>query len=331
MKKYGKALVLGKMLQFHAGHEALINFARSKADEVLVLLCKSDADNRPVEQRERWLSETFGNTIDLVPFDYAAEGLDGGEESDRGISEAWARWVDENHPEVDIIVGSEDYVRYMADYGDFDFELFDVDREQFPCSSTSVNAGAFEFRSTASKFDLVKPVVFIGPESTGKTVAARLIGEELGLNVVGEAARKLMNPNGTFTLADLDMFALQQRLDIDESIKFADSDKIIIDSSAITTALYSMQQFGGISDTVGALVQLEALNRYNYIIFAPDVALVDDGTRHSTDEDRLDHYSTLLSWMDDFNLPYRVVAGHDYDARVESAKKIVLSGEYENA
>ncbi|CAM0023427.1 nicotinamide-nucleotide adenylyltransferase [Vibrio phage D148] len=327
------ALVLGKFLDFHVGHEHLIRFAQTKAEKVIVLLCKGENDRRPVGQRYVWIRETFGNTIDLVEFDYAAEaGLDGGEESDRGISEAWAKYVDEKYPEVDIIVGSEDYVRYMADYGDFEFELFDIDREQFPCSSTSVNAGAFDFRSEASKFDLVKPVVFLGPESTGKTTAARLIGEELGLNVVFEAARKLMRPDGTFSIHDLDQFALQQQFDINESIKYADSDKIIVDSSAFTTIVYSNMQFDTLSTSVAALLGVEIEKRYNYIIFAPDVDWIDDGTRYMSDlADRMDFYTTLIDIMDMYNLPYRVVAGHNYDERVELAKQIILSGEYENA
>lgn len=326
-----KSLVLGKLLDFHIGHEALIRFAQSKAKSTIVLLCKSDLDRRPVAQREDWIKKTFGNTIELVIVDQEKEGLEQKEESDRGVSEQWAKWVDEKFPEVDLLVGSEDYVRYMADYGDFDFELFDIDREEFPCSSTSVNAGAYEFRSEAAKFDLSKPVVFLGPESTGKTTAVHLLGGDLGVDMVFEAARKLVSPDGTFTWQDLDRFALQQRLDIDLAIRDSKSEIVLIDSSAFTTAAYSVQQFGDISDTVSALIALETAQRYNYLIFAPDVPIIDDGTRHSTDHERQVFYAQTIDWMERLGLPYRVVNGKDYAARIEFAKNIILTGDYENA
>lgn len=311
------ALVLGKFLDFHQGHEALIRFAQSKAEKVLVLLCCTKEDRRDPFDRYNWIHDTFGNSIEIVEFWYQEEaGLDGGEESDRGISEAWANWVDDKHPEVDLIVGSEDYVRYMADYGDFDFELFDIDRQEYPCSSTSVNAGAFGFRTVAAKADLVKRVGFIGPESSGKTTSACRAGSHFDYDVVYESARKLMKPDGTFTYQDLDMFALQQQFDILETVHGAEAPVVLIDSTAITTASYSWVTFNAVSPIVKSAMENEAIDLY--LVFSPEVDFIQDGTRHMDGQlEREKFFQGTLNVMETYGLPHVVITGTDHEDRLK--------------
>ena len=140
-----KALVIGKFMNFHAGHEALIKHAQSVADDVLVLICAADTDLTDALIRRDWIFKTFGSDISTDILYQADEGLPIEEGSDREISEVWAKWVDENHPDVDVLVGSEEYINYMAEYGSFRAEIFDMERNEFKCSSTSVREGDGDF------------------------------------------------------------------------------------------------------------------------------------------------------------------------------------------
>lgn len=160
----------------HVGHQALIEQAIDIADKVTVLLCDSGQDVIPPGLREDILDSTFGNLIELERFRYYEHGLQGGEGSDRDISVKWAEYVDENLPTVDVMVGSEDYVTYMAQVGQFDAFIFDTDRSMNPVSSTEVREGAFEHYMPEAKLQFAQRVYIAGPVSDLKSKVADELG-----------------------------------------------------------------------------------------------------------------------------------------------------------
>lgn len=159
--KYKKALVIGKFMNHHLGHVALVDHAQSIADDVIVLVCATPDDIVDPKVRELTIQKTHAG-IDVRTFHYQTAGLEGGEGSDVGISKLWAEWVDANLPEVDVIVGSEDYVTYMADHGNFDACIFDMERSKFPMSSTQVRNGNFGGYSEESASHHFKKISIIG-------------------------------------------------------------------------------------------------------------------------------------------------------------------------
>lgn len=154
---YKHALVIGKFMNPHVGHGALIEHAIGMAYKVTVLVCATLDDRMNPLRRLEWLSETFRGRAEVSILWYEHEGLEGGEESDEGISKVWAEWVTDRLPTVDAMVGSEDYVTYMADSsgGQFVAEIFDMERVAHNCSSTGVDAGATEFYLPVCKRDLL--------------------------------------------------------------------------------------------------------------------------------------------------------------------------------
>lgn len=160
-----KALVIGKFMNFHAGHEALIKHAQSVADDVLVLVCAADTDLTDALIRRDWIFKTFGSDISTDILYQADEGLPIEEGSDREISEVWAKWVDDNHPNIDVLVGSEEYVNYMAEYGSFRAEIFDMERNEFKCSSTSVREGDRDFGSLEYLLGTNKSITLLHTDS----------------------------------------------------------------------------------------------------------------------------------------------------------------------
>lgn len=317
-----KAMVIGKFMDFHIGHEALIKYAKTRAKEVIVLLCVNPLDRRHPEQRDRWIHYTFGNTIELVNFNYSAEaGLDGSETSDRVISKAWAEWVDCVYPEVDLLVGSEDYVTYMAEYGDFECDIFDMDRKNFPCSSTEVNAGAFEYRSAASKFELVRRVAFVGPESTGKSTAIRHFSEKLGYDFVNEAAKKMLGDDGMYSFYDLNQFALIHASDVNEAISECTSETLLIDSSVLDTTYYSLNMYDRSTSILEALTLAEHMDLY--VVFSPEVPIVDDGTRLMTDEERNLMFNWMVEHLRKLGREFVIIKGTDYEDRLRQVGEVL--------
>lgn len=315
------ALVLGKMMNFHKGHQALINYAKTKAKRVTVLLCVTNEDRVPGYQREGWLMDTFGESVYVRMFNYLQAGLDGGEESDDGISKGWAEWVDKEMPTVDLIVGSEDYVTYMANHGSFDSDIYDMERTITPCSSTAVHNGAYGFYSHAAKESMAKRVYIVGPESTGKSTATRMLAEHYKGEMVLEQARNHLNEDNTYSTYDLDIYALAQELEIRKTIRDGSSPLTIIDSSAVTTWVYGVMQFGQVNDTAYELAHKE---QGTYLVFSPEVDWIDDGTRSMSDIlDRQAFFDHTISILRSTGKHFYVISGSNYEERLLEAQNVI--------
>lgn len=315
------AVVLGKMMNTHKGHQALISYAKTKAKKVTVLLCVTPLDRVRGTAREAWLYDTFGESITVKYFNYLDAGLDGGEESDDGISKCWAEWVDEHMPTVDLIVGSEDYVTYMANHGSFEADIYDMERTITPCSSTAVNEGAYEFYIHAAKESMAKKVYILGAESSGKTTAAHLLAGHYNAELVLEQARNHLTADGSYSVYDLDIFALAQELEVRKTVRDGKSPLTIIDSSAVTTWVYSLMQFGFVVDTAYDLAHKE---RGTYIVMSPEVEWVNDGTRSMSDIlDRQEFFDRTIGILQSMGKDYYIVKGTDYNTRLQGAKNVI--------
>ena len=323
MEKYENALVLGKFMDFHKGHEALINFALTKAKKVTVLLCITATDRVSPLDRFGWISNTFGTNVKVKIFDYQTYGLSNKEESDRTVSKAWAKELKKHkYLDFDVIIGSEDYITYVGEYYGSASIIFDKERKQFHCSSTTVNEGDFQYRTQESKFKLVKKIAFVGPESTGKSTAAQKASKKFNLDLVHESARDLINEDGSYSLSDLNIFALAQQLEINKTIKKTGKPFILVDSTALTTLMYSRMKFGSVSSNVQYLFDNEDMDLY--ILFSPEVGFVQDGTRQMEEyEERLQYFYNTLTELKSKNLPYVVVSGEDYNDRYAQVIKII--------
>ncbi|AFN37441.1 NMN adenylyl transferase and transcriptional regulator [Vibrio phage TCU_VP02_YC] len=314
--------VIGKFNNYHQGHFKLIKFALSLADKVTVLLCTEDSDPIPVETRMKWMHQDFGNRIRISVICPSDENLSNKSESDREVSKQWAAFIDERYPEIDAFVGSEQYINYCAEYGNFDGIIYDEAREITPCSSTSVRENdSHEFYSPSAQQDRVRRIAFIGPESCGKSWNAASIAAANGYELVLEAARDIMSDNH-YTEHDVLEFAIAQTARIEATGK--ESDTVIVDSSAITSAVYSQFQFNQSSVLLNALAAFENIDAY--VLFRPNCEFVQDGTRTQTQEDRERWFELAKSMLLRLNKPFLIVQkGNDWEERLhETASHVSL-------
>ena len=319
---HNHALVLGKFMDFHKGHEALIRYALTKAGAVTVLLCTSLTDRIPARTRVDWIRRTLGSTVKLRVISCEEEGLPTKEESDLEVSKVWADWVTREMPEIDLIVGSEDYVTYMAGHGMLDADIYDQGRVINPCSSTSVNAGDYSSRVSAAKQELAQKIYIVGPESSGKTTAASLLATHYGAELVLEQARSHMRPDGNFDECDLSIFALAQELAVRKTVRDAESPMCIIDSSALTTLGYALAT--GLSSNIGELIDMFEEEDGVYLLFSPLEDWVDDGTRHmSSMAERIEFFYTARSLLSKYRKKFHIISSSGYDERLQEAKDVI--------
>jgi NadR type nicotinamide-nucleotide adenylyltransferase len=113
-----------------------------------------------------------------------------------------------------------------------------------------------------------------GAESTGKSVLAARLSDELGLPWVPEYGREYAETHGTsFTMADLLAIAEGHEQRVQE-VAADGADLVLLDTDPLMTAAWAEMLFGEVPERLLAFPRAE-----QYLLFSPDVPWVEDGTR----------------------------------------------------
>lgn len=159
---------------------------------------------------------------------------------------------------------------------------------------------------------------FHGAESTGKSTLAARLHAELGLPWVPEYGREYAEAQGTdFTMDDLLAMARGQ----DAAMKAAAALKpplLLLDTDPLMTAAWARMLFGEVPAELMAYEKAEL-----YLLFAPDVPWVADGTRFfggAVERARFAGFCELA--LQEAEVPYTVIAG-DWAEREAQVRAII--------
>lgn len=120
----------------------------------------------------------------------------------------------------------------------------------------------------------MKTVCFHGAESTGKSVLAARLSDELGVPWVPEYGRSYCEEHGTdLTMDDLLAIARGEAAAIARARAEAPP-VLILDTDQLMTAAWAQKLFGAVPDELLSYPKADL-----YLLFDPDVPWVDDGTR----------------------------------------------------
>lgn len=115
---------------------------------------------------------------------------------------------------------------------------------------------------------------FHGAESTGKSVLAAQLAGEFGVPWVPEYGRTYCEERGTdLTMDDLLAIAEGQAAAV-EAARAARPPLLLLDTDQLMTAAWAEMLFGHVPPPLLAYPKAD-----RYLLFAPDVPWVDDGTR----------------------------------------------------
>ena len=148
-------------------------------------------------------------------------------------------------------------------------------------------------------------VCFHGAESTGKSVLANMLAAELGCPIVPEYGREYCETRGTdLTIADLLAIAQGQ----DAAMRAACADHpplVLLDTDPLMTAAWAAMLFGEMPPELLAYPKAE-----RYLLFAPDVPWIADGTRFfGTAEARVQFAALAEDMLVRAGVPFTRVAG----------------------
>lgn len=297
MKKYNKALVIGKFQPLHKGHLALIDFAATQAETVSVCVTGHDGEVIPLEERTWWVIESYAQnfSINVCNLYYDPGKLNESSVSDLKSSEEWAEYLKaelEDFSEIDVIIGSELYVKYMADYLGIGYIIYDENRENMPISATDIKDDIiryWDYLSPAAKRSYVQHICICGSESTGKSTVCKRLEEEFGfVTMIPEIGRCLVGKSELCEVGTLKkIFTIHNDLLL--AVKNDPPTPIILwDTDNITTLsylafLHSVNQ-NVINEVMG---ERQAVLADKYFFFEPNITFHDDGTRFDPTEARL--------------------------------------------
>jgi NadR type nicotinamide-nucleotide adenylyltransferase len=161
-------------------------------------------------------------------------------------------------------------------------------------------------------------VCFHGGESTGKSTLARELGAQLGCPVVAEHGRTYAEMHGTdFAMTDLLAIAREQdRLMREAAVR--QPPLLLLDTDPLMTAAWAEMLFGAVPDGLLAYPKADL-----YLLFAPDVPWLGDGTRlFGTPDERARFAAIAEAMLVRAGVAYREIAG-DWAERERQARHLI--------
>jgi HTH-type transcriptional repressor of NAD biosynthesis genes len=316
-----RGLVIGKFMPIHNGHIALINFAASHCDELIVSMSFTPEDKIDPILRFKWIKDIFKDQPNIKPVIIA----DDFDDESRPLNERtniWAIRMREVYPKIDMLFSSEYYGAPFALNLQAEHILFDEPRKFIPVSATLIRNNPFqywEFIPKEVRPYFVKKICFFGPESTGKSTMAEKMALHYHTTFVPEVARELITSND-ITVDDIIKIGIAQTERVKEKTNIANK-LVFCDTDLITTKIYSQHY---LNEVPQILSDLENEVSYDlYFLLDIDVEWVADHLRDFGDK-RLKMFNLFKSELEKRGIDYIQINGN-YKAREEKIKKIIDS------
>ena len=302
----GHGLIVGKFYPPHRGHKHLIDFARSRADELSVIVCQKPDESPRGELRAAWLREIHPDANVLLIDDIY----------DEQDSRVWAdnsvRWLGFV---PDMVFTSEDYGERFAHFLGCEHILVDKDRQTVPISGTAVRSnplGCWDFLEPPVRGWYAKRICLVGAESTGKTTLAQMLAERYQTVWVPEYGREYserkLAEEGEYNWRS-DEFALIAKTQCERENEAAcRANKILIcDTDAFATGVWHRRYMGERSPEVEAIAA-DHRRPDLYLLTDVNTPFIQDGTRDG-ELIREWMHETFVAELTAQRRPFRLVSG----------------------
>lgn len=325
MRQATTGLVIGKFMPPHNGHLALIEFARQRCGNLIVLLGARLGEPISGQLRLEWLrSLVDGNG--RVRVDYTEDDLPEAPRADRRVSMVWADYLKKRYPDADVLFSSEEYGAYLAEYMGILHVPFDPQRTGVPVSGSGIRRhplAHWGHLPPPVRAHYSKRVCVYGPESTGKTVMAERLARSFGTIHVPEMARVYLEENNENRLpveerqmaeiAELHAREILKRAPLANRVLFVDTDHL-------TTKIYWQDFFGR---TPVFEPWIAAANRYDLYLFLDiDVPWVADPQRDCGHK-REEHMERFRSELEAAGAEYALISG-GWEERQRRAEEAIV-------
>jgi len=277
-----RGLVFGKFMPLHRGHQHLIDTALSQCDDLTIVVYDSDPAGdytpMPIELRLSWLRSLYPDVENILAVD------DPEKHNPNRDAPTYASLYAEQLQflgRFDRVFSSE------ATYEQFARELgaepvtVDAARGTVPISGTEIRGDLFQHRGwldPAVYASMIRKVVFVGTESTGKSTLARACAEQFDTLWTHEFGRELWEAQGlTGSFSDHLLTARRQYRREEAALRHSRR-YLFCDTNAWTTLQWSLLSYGTADARLHELVD-RTVHEYLWILCDNDFGWVQDGTR----------------------------------------------------
>jgi HTH-type transcriptional repressor of NAD biosynthesis genes len=318
-----KGLVLGKFMPLHKGHLALFDFALRQCDQLFILLCYTKNERINGKLREEWLLTAVKDLpgCKVVSFLYDENELPNTSVSSKEVSLLWSRVINNILPAIDVVISSECYGDYLADFLHIKHSMFDMQRINIPVSASAILTNPlvnWDFIAAPAQSYFIKKIVLLGTESTGKSTLAEKLAAYFNASYVPEMARQILEK--TIECKPVHLIRIAE-LHAKEIVKVIETAKrlVFIDTDINITKSYATYLF---KETLFVEQWIEAINKADlYLFLEPDCPHVQDGTRLS-EEERNELSFFHKKQLEQVGISYFSISGN-WDERFEKACSIV--------
>lgn len=310
-----KALVLGKFLPLHKGHEYLIDYAIKNSDKLYIIVDNIYDEIIPLDTRMNWIKELYPNAIVLTQ----ERSLPQNPNETNDFWEQWEYELKKILPEnIDIVFASETYGEKLAQVLNAKFKMVDFERKKVNISATKIRNNVFEnweFISNVAKSYFVKKVCIFGPESTGKSTLTKKLAEYFNTTYVEEYARNVIEKkNGNIDYCDMLKIVNGHNNAIKN--KLSNANKLLfVDTDAITSKIWSLKLFNKYPKEIEDIIN--KTNYDLYLLLDVDVPWIKDVVRYFPDN-RKDFFDICKSELENYNKKYIIINGN-FEERFQKA------------
>ncbi len=331
-KIFRKALVIGKFQPLHKGHMSLIDFAAKNAERVVVCITAHAGEFIPMEQRRIWIEETYRDRseIEVIALSYDPQHLNESSESDYRSSQEWADFLRESlgnyFNSINAIIGSEQYVQYMADYIGIDYIIYDQERSNMPISATDIKCDIirnWDYLEPAVKRTYARHICICGSESSGKTTTCQQIEAAFSfVTMIPEIGRCLVGKSELCSEETLKTI-YKIHLNLLKAVKEDPPTPIILwDTDNITTLSYYTFLFPEVRPDFNDIPKAD-----RYLFFESDIPFMDDGTRFRYEE-AMKLKKHHIAVYESFGIKLENISINNlsdiFDAKTSQVKSIIL-------
>jgi HTH-type transcriptional repressor of NAD biosynthesis genes len=314
--------VFGKFYPAHLGHLELIRYASSLCEHLVVLVCGSTRETIAPATRLQWFDEHRGNgNIEFRAFLYDEDEYPNTSIASRDVSRKWAEVFRKLVPDATLLVTSESYGEYVAEYMGISHMPSDPPRFPQLVSATALRhdlAGQWHWLAPAARRFFQQTIILSGTESTGKTTLARMLAEKLDAALVPEAGRDIVPDSNHYTQAQLMEIAATHACNI-ESARASGAAVVVVDTDIYITQSYARFATGNYLAIPAWIYDCNQASLRLYL--NADAPYHQDGTRFDeAQRNALDrcHRQTLR----EFRQPFLELAG-SHENRLQQAEQAI--------